>query len=123
MTRLLTVAALADDSTRRFSAVSCFGGVGALACTGDGQSFLTGVSLFLVSGASATAAPQIYSEFWTFLSFLFSLKCAVITLNASPCSDATRPKISCFVHINTRIVGGHRVLGTDGSWVVSIQRE
>ncbi|XP_056878848.1 hepatocyte growth factor a isoform X1 [Takifugu flavidus] len=46
--------------------------------------------------ASATAAPQIY--------------------------NATRPKISCFVHINTRIVGGHRVLGTDGSWVVSIQR-
>uniref|UniRef100_A0A672IWE3 Hepatocyte growth factor-like n=1 Tax=Salarias fasciatus TaxID=181472 RepID=A0A672IWE3_SALFA len=35
----------------------------------------------------------------------------------------TRPKISCFVHINTRIVGGHQVRGTDGSWVVSIQRE
>ncbi|XP_047430667.1 hepatocyte growth factor a isoform X2 [Mugil cephalus] len=34
-----------------------------------------------------------------------------------------RPKISCFVHINTRIVGGHQVRGTDGSWVVSIQRE
>ncbi|XP_056133728.1 hepatocyte growth factor a [Lampris incognitus] len=32
-------------------------------------------------------------------------------------------KISCFVHINTRIVGGHKVQGTDGSWVVSIQRE
>uniref|UniRef100_A0A8D2ZJ23 Hepatocyte growth factor a n=1 Tax=Scophthalmus maximus TaxID=52904 RepID=A0A8D2ZJ23_SCOMX len=31
--------------------------------------------------------------------------------------------ISCFVHINTRIVGGHQVRGTDGSWVVSIQRE
>uniref|UniRef100_A0A3Q4MF52 Hepatocyte growth factor a n=1 Tax=Neolamprologus brichardi TaxID=32507 RepID=A0A3Q4MF52_NEOBR len=35
----------------------------------------------------------------------------------------TRPKISCFVHINTRIVGGHQVRGTDGSWVVSIQRQ
>ncbi|XP_040031192.2 hepatocyte growth factor a isoform X1 [Gasterosteus aculeatus] len=35
----------------------------------------------------------------------------------------TGPKISCFVHINTRIVGGHQVRGTDGSWVVSIQRE
>ncbi|XP_061570525.1 hepatocyte growth factor a [Cololabis saira] len=35
----------------------------------------------------------------------------------------TRAKISCFVHINTRIVGGHQVRGTDGSWVVSIQRE
>uniref|UniRef100_A0A8C9Y544 Hepatocyte growth factor a n=1 Tax=Sander lucioperca TaxID=283035 RepID=A0A8C9Y544_SANLU len=35
----------------------------------------------------------------------------------------TGPKISCFVHINTRIVGGHQVQGTDGSWVVSIQRE
>ncbi|TKS90811.1 Hepatocyte growth factor Hepatopoietin-A [Collichthys lucidus] len=35
----------------------------------------------------------------------------------------TRPKISCFVHINTRIVGGHEVRGTDGSWVVSIQRD
>ncbi|KAK2859015.1 hypothetical protein Q5P01_003635 [Channa striata] len=32
-------------------------------------------------------------------------------------------QISCFVHINTRIVGGHQVRGTDGSWVVSIQRE
>uniref|UniRef100_A0A8C5HD14 Hepatocyte growth factor-like n=1 Tax=Gouania willdenowi TaxID=441366 RepID=A0A8C5HD14_GOUWI len=35
----------------------------------------------------------------------------------------TKAKISCFVHINTRIVGGHQVRGTDGSWVVSIQRE
>ncbi|KAM9845606.1 hepatocyte growth factor-like [Aulostomus maculatus] len=35
----------------------------------------------------------------------------------------SRTKISCFVHINTRIVGGHQVRGTDGSWVVSIQRE
>ncbi|XP_029019568.1 hepatocyte growth factor a isoform X2 [Betta splendens] len=34
-----------------------------------------------------------------------------------------RPRISCFVHINTRIVGGHQVRGPDGSWVVSIQRE
>ncbi|XP_068163054.1 hepatocyte growth factor-like [Antennarius striatus] len=38
-------------------------------------------------------------------------------------SASSRPKISCFVHINTRIVGGHQVRGTDGSWVVSIQRE
>ncbi|XP_038594870.1 hepatocyte growth factor a isoform X2 [Micropterus salmoides] len=38
-------------------------------------------------------------------------------------NSLTRPKISCFVHINTRIVGGHQVRGTDGSWVVSIQRE
>lgn len=37
------------------------------------------------------------------------------------CLDLSRPKISCFVHINTRIVGGHQVRGTDGSWVVSIQ--
>ncbi|CAL8242496.1 unnamed protein product [Merluccius merluccius] len=35
----------------------------------------------------------------------------------------TTPTISCIVHINTRIVGGHRVHGSDGSWVVSIQRE
>ncbi|XP_039648438.1 hepatocyte growth factor a isoform X1 [Perca fluviatilis] len=35
----------------------------------------------------------------------------------------TGPTISCFVHISTRIVGGHQVQGTDGSWVVSIQRE
>lgn len=41
---------------------------GVLACTEDGRSFLTCVPL-LVSGASATAAPQIYSECWTFLSF------------------------------------------------------
>lgn len=41
----------------------------------------------------------------------------------SPCLGLARPKISCFVHINTRIVGGHQVRGTDGSWVVSIQRE
>uniref|UniRef100_A0A3Q3JMG9 Hepatocyte growth factor n=1 Tax=Monopterus albus TaxID=43700 RepID=A0A3Q3JMG9_MONAL len=39
------------------------------------------------------------------------------------CDSGDRPKISCFVHINTRIVGGHQVRGTDGSWVVSIQRE
>uniref|UniRef100_A0A3Q4GXE5 Hepatocyte growth factor a n=1 Tax=Neolamprologus brichardi TaxID=32507 RepID=A0A3Q4GXE5_NEOBR len=46
------------------------------------------------------------------------------------CDSATKapqtnsePKISCFVHINTRIVGGHQVRGTDGSWVVSIQRQ
>ncbi|XP_068611330.1 hepatocyte growth factor-like [Brachionichthys hirsutus] len=38
-------------------------------------------------------------------------------------SALARPKISCFVHINTRIVGGHQVRGTDGGWVVSIQRE
>ncbi|XP_055087883.1 hepatocyte growth factor a isoform X2 [Periophthalmus magnuspinnatus] len=38
-------------------------------------------------------------------------------------SDVTKAKISCFVHINTRIVGGHEVRGSDGSWVVSIQRE
>lgn len=36
------------------------------------------------------------------------------------CSDT---RTSCFVHINTRIVGGHQVHGMDGSWVVSIQRE
>lgn len=44
-------------------------------------------------------------------------------MNMSLCLDLTSPKISCFVHINTRIVGGHQVRGTDGSWVVSIQRE
>ncbi|XP_058479494.1 hepatocyte growth factor a [Solea solea] len=38
-------------------------------------------------------------------------------------NNITVPKISCFRHINTRIVGGHQVWGTDGSWVVSIQRE
>ncbi|XP_041819914.1 hepatocyte growth factor a isoform X1 [Chelmon rostratus] len=41
----------------------------------------------------------------------------------APPPNSLRPKISCFVHINTRIVGGHQVRGTDGSWVVSIQRE
>uniref|UniRef100_A0A8C6U9B6 Hepatocyte growth factor a n=1 Tax=Neogobius melanostomus TaxID=47308 RepID=A0A8C6U9B6_9GOBI len=41
-----------------------------------------------------------------------------------PCKwYVTSAKISCFVHINTRIVGGHEVRGSDGSWVVSIQRE
>ncbi|CAG5927518.1 unnamed protein product [Menidia menidia] len=42
---------------------------------------------------------------------------------APPPNTLIKPKISCFVHINTRIVGGHPVRGTDGSWVVSIQRE
>ncbi|KAM8884118.1 hepatocyte growth factor-like isoform 1-T1 [Synchiropus picturatus] len=47
------------------------------------------------------------------------------TTGATPTttSDQTRRKISCFVHINTRIVGGHQVRGDEGSWVVSIQRE
>ncbi|XP_075886240.1 hepatocyte growth factor a [Nelusetta ayraudi] len=40
---------------------------------------------------------------------------------ATPGPNNTRT--SCFVHINTRIVGGHQVRGMDGSWVVSIQRE
>nr|XP_057933860.1 hepatocyte growth factor-like [Doryrhamphus excisus] len=40
-----------------------------------------------------------------------------------PGASPTPRRISCFVHINTRIVGGHQVRGTDGSWVVSIQRE
>ncbi|XP_034018825.1 hepatocyte growth factor-like [Thalassophryne amazonica] len=48
--------------------------------------------------------------------------CDSPTLLAPP-TNPTRSKISCFVHINTRIVGGHQVQGTDGSWVVSIQRE
>ncbi|XP_035003919.1 hepatocyte growth factor a isoform X1 [Hippoglossus stenolepis] len=48
--------------------------------------------------------------------------CESSTVAPQP-SNLTRPKISCFVHINTRIVGGHQVQGTDGSWVVSIQRE
>lgn len=99
--------------------VSCFGGIG----VHRGWTVFSYLCVpLLLSGASGTAAPQTYSECWTFWSF-FSFKWAVITLNASPCLDATRPKISCFVHINTRIVGGHRVLGTDGGWVVSIQRE
>uniref|UniRef100_A0A673BG26 Hepatocyte growth factor a n=1 Tax=Sphaeramia orbicularis TaxID=375764 RepID=A0A673BG26_9TELE len=49
--------------------------------------------------------------------------CKLKRSKISPCLALTRPKISCFVHINTRIVGGHQVQGTDGSWVVSIQRE
>uniref|UniRef100_A0A3Q1CEN8 Hepatopoietin-A n=1 Tax=Amphiprion ocellaris TaxID=80972 RepID=A0A3Q1CEN8_AMPOC len=49
--------------------------------------------------------------------------CKLKHCDISPCLGLTRPKISCFVHINTRIVGGHQVRGTDGSWVVSIQRE
>jgi hypothetical protein len=40
-----------------------------------------------------------------------------------PLVDLTAPSTSCIVHINTRIVGGHQVHGSDGSWVVSIQRE
>ncbi|XP_047245164.1 hepatocyte growth factor a isoform X2 [Girardinichthys multiradiatus] len=49
-------------------------------------------------------------------------QCGSVTVAPQP-NNLTRPKISCFVHINTRIVGGHEVRGTDGSWVVSIQRE
>ncbi|TMS03091.1 Hepatocyte growth factor [Larimichthys crocea] len=48
--------------------------------------------------------------------------CESATVAPQP-NSLSRPKISCFVHINTRIVGGHEVRGTDGSWVVSIQRE
>ncbi|XP_070848307.1 hepatocyte growth factor-like [Chaetodon trifascialis] len=48
--------------------------------------------------------------------------CESATVAPQP-NTLMRPKISCFVHINTRIVGGHQVRGTDGSWVVSIQRE
>ncbi|KAF7664240.1 hypothetical protein LDENG_00184000 [Lucifuga dentata] len=49
-------------------------------------------------------------------------RCESPTASPQP-STINSPKISCFVHINTRIVGGHQVRGTDGSWVVSIQRE
>ncbi|KAM6896809.1 hepatocyte growth factor-like [Lycodopsis pacificus] len=49
-------------------------------------------------------------------------RCESATAAPQP-NNLTGPKISCFVHINTRIVGGHQVRGTDGSWVVSIQRE
>nr|XP_054595709.1 hepatocyte growth factor a isoform X2 [Nothobranchius furzeri] len=49
-------------------------------------------------------------------------QCESATTPPQP-NNPTRPKISCFVHINTRIVGGHEVRATDGSWVVSIQRE
>ncbi|XP_037552101.1 hepatocyte growth factor-like [Nematolebias whitei] len=49
-------------------------------------------------------------------------QCESATTTPQP-NHPARPKISCFVHINTRIVGGHQVRGTDGSWVVSIQRE
>ncbi|XP_056281007.1 hepatocyte growth factor a [Pseudoliparis swirei] len=48
--------------------------------------------------------------------------CESATVAPQP-NTLSGPKISCFVHINTRIVGGHQVRGTDGSWVVSIQRE
>lgn len=48
--------------------------------------------------------------------------CESATVSPQP-NTPTDTKISCFVHINTRIVGGHQVRGTDGSWVVSIQRE
>lgn len=48
--------------------------------------------------------------------------CESVTVSPQP-NTPTDTKISCFVHINTRIVGGHQVRGTDGSWVVSIQRE
>uniref|UniRef100_A0A8C8DXZ8 Hepatocyte growth factor a n=1 Tax=Oryzias sinensis TaxID=183150 RepID=A0A8C8DXZ8_9TELE len=49
-------------------------------------------------------------------------QCDPATVTPQP-RTSPRPKVSCFVHINTRIVGGHQVRGTDGSWVVSIQRE
>uniref|UniRef100_A0A3Q2NV28 Hepatocyte growth factor a n=1 Tax=Fundulus heteroclitus TaxID=8078 RepID=A0A3Q2NV28_FUNHE len=49
-------------------------------------------------------------------------QCESATVAPQP-NNLTRPRISCFVHINTRIVGGHEVRSTDGSWVVSIQRE
>ncbi|XP_059895105.1 LOW QUALITY PROTEIN: hepatocyte growth factor-like [Gadus macrocephalus] len=42
---------------------------------------------------------------------------------SAPLNNLTAPSTSCIVHINTRIVGGHQVHGSDGSWVVSIQRE
>lgn len=48
--------------------------------------------------------------------------CESATVSPQP-NTPTDTKISCFVHINTRIVGGHQVRGTDGSWVVSIQRK
>ncbi|XP_016532822.1 hepatocyte growth factor a isoform X1 [Poecilia formosa] len=49
-------------------------------------------------------------------------QCESATVAPQP-NNLARPKISCFVHINTRIVGGHEVQGADGGWVVSIQRE
>lgn len=67
-------------------------------------------------------------SFWSFLINVFPFKWKWYihltgSIKLSSPSALTGPKISCFVHINTRIVGGHQVRGTDGSWVVSIQRE
>uniref|UniRef100_A0AAV2IXU0 Hepatocyte growth factor n=1 Tax=Knipowitschia caucasica TaxID=637954 RepID=A0AAV2IXU0_KNICA len=68
--------------------------------------------------------PWCYTNPNTRLSWDYcKLKQCESTTAVPQVSYGARAKVSCFVHINTRIVGGHKVRGSDGSWVVSIQRE
>ncbi|XP_064174550.1 hepatocyte growth factor-like isoform X1 [Anguilla rostrata] len=46
--------------------------------------------------------------------------CKLPSNTAAPKSDT--PKVPCFFHKTTRIVGGDHVRGKDGSWMVSIQK-